>query len=50
MTGTCFFDMLLDCAVEKEGHFSGKGMIMNLSRVLQGYKYHAPEFFLTVNI
>lgn len=52
MTGTCFFDMLLDCAVEKEGHFSGKGMmmIMNLCRVLQGYKYHAPEFFLTVNI
>ena len=53
MTRAWLFDVLLDCAVEKEGHFSGKGMmmmIMNVSWVLQGYKYHAPEFFLTVNI
>lgn len=47
MTRAWLFDALLACAVEKEGQFSGKGlmMIMNLSRVLQGYKYHAPEVF-----
>lgn len=45
MTRTWLFDALLACAVEKEGQFSGKGMmmVMNLSRVLQRYNYHAAE-------
>lgn len=42
------FDVLYDCGVEKEGHFSRKEMMMmtlNLSLVLQGWKYCAPECF-----
>lgn len=48
MPRTWLFDVLLDCGVEKEGYFSRKEIMMvtmNLSWVLQGYRYHAPEFF-----
>jgi len=37
ITRAWLFDELLDCGVEKEGHFSGKGVvivIMNLSWIL----------------
>lgn len=48
MARAWLFDVLLDWDVEKEGHFSRKEIMMmalNLSCVLQGWMYYAPECF-----
>lgn len=54
ITRAWLFDVLLDCAVEKElFFFSGKGrtmIIINHYQALQDCSCHAPDFFLTANV